>query len=75
MWPDWASPDVEGDDVARALVALNGQRVGALFACPSSIPRKTIAVFLKQTGLVEAPSASLAAGPLGHCDVYLRTGA
>jgi hypothetical protein len=73
MWPDWASPDVEGDDVTRALVALNRQRVGALFACPSSIPSETIAAFLKQTGLLEAPSASLAAGPLGHCDVYLRT--
>jgi hypothetical protein len=72
MWPDWASPDPQGDDVAGALVALSGHHVGALFACPSSVPHETLAVFLKQCGLPGSPSASLAAGPRGHCDVYLR---
>ena len=74
MWPDWADPSPDGEDVELALAALAGHRVGALFACRTTVPGETLERFRAHMGLAATPALELAAGPLGRCFVFLRAG-
>jgi hypothetical protein len=72
MWPDWADPSPDGDDVEVALEGLQGQKVGALFSCPPGVPEATLARFRERAGLDPSPARELPSGGAGRCVVYLR---
>jgi hypothetical protein len=72
MWPAWADPSPEGEDVENALAALKGHRVGALFSCPPGTGEETLALFRERMGLAPEPAVELPAGGSGRCVVYLR---
>jgi hypothetical protein len=72
MWPDWADASPDGEDVASALSALEGHRVGALFSCPPGAPQATLERFRAQAGLDAAP-LELPSGGRGSCLVHLKS--
>jgi 4-amino-4-deoxy-L-arabinose transferase-like glycosyltransferase len=72
MWPDWADASPDGEDVASALEALEGHRVGALFSCPRGAPEATLERFRAQAGLDAVP-LELPSGGRGSCLVHLKS--
>jgi hypothetical protein len=56
MWPGWADPRPGSDDFGRALVSLEGQRIGALVSCRDTASAETVAKLGELWNLSESPT-------------------